>query len=92
MERPAVDSLYYEILGIFNSSRDSALGKILTVIDAVIPAGQQNKATKDSIKSQYYEEWNNFDTKFWELMYESGVEIKLTKPLRKEPDSLPSNI
>ena len=34
-------------------------GKILTVIDSVLPEGQQNKATKDVLKSILHDLWND---------------------------------
>jgi len=41
-------------------------GRILTVIDASIPEGKQNKCIKDLIRSEFLEEW----TKIGDLMFD----------------------
>lgn len=38
----------------YQESVSDILGKVLTVIDSSIPAGQQNKAIKDLIKDKFY--------------------------------------
>ena len=45
-------------------------GRILTVIDSVLPEGQQNKAAKDVIRSILHDLWND---PIWE---QAGQEVE----------------
>lgn len=38
-----------------NSEQDYLLGKVLTIIDSVVPSEKQNKAVKDVIKTAWYD-------------------------------------
>lgn len=40
-------------LAIYNVNTQILLGKVLTVIDAILPPGQQNKAVKDTVKEHF---------------------------------------
>ena len=47
--------LYTYIMELRRTEDDWYVGKILTIIDSVIPEGKQNKATKDLIKGVFGE-------------------------------------
>jgi len=48
-------SLAWKLRQIRSTEQDYLLGKVLTIIDSVVPNEKQNKAVKDVIKTAWYE-------------------------------------
>jgi hypothetical protein len=64
-------------------------GRVLTAIDAAIPQGPQNKATKDIVRAHIMDEYTFFsdtcyDGQSWEDVMKKGVEIADGKPISHE--------
>lgn len=53
-------------------------GRILTVIDSVLPEGQQNKATKDVLRGILHSLWND---PMWDS---AGQEVEFSDELSEE--------
>ncbi|MFA6201434.1 MAG: hypothetical protein WC679_13615, partial [Bacteroidales bacterium] len=57
----------------------SMLGRILTIIDASIADGRQNKAIKDLIKSKFVDEYAELSSILYDNNWMRGVEENATE-------------
>ena len=60
-------SLIWKLRELTNTEKDYLLGKVLTIIDSVVPNEKQNKAVKDVIKTSWYER-SYYEDKTQELL------------------------
>ena len=90
-------SLVFKIREMRNSEMDFRMGKVLTIVDALIEEGKQNKAAKDVIRSAFYERayfWDDLEKHLAKLKedhcpkIEDGYAIKVNQKSEDRPNHI----